>query len=398
MTDHRDDHADGADGADAELLHQLSAALTEAGELVPTDEAEVMRAEEDGAEQVELPAELATFRPRAEDDREEEPARSEHRQAPADLAAYRAKRQRSVLSHLSAVALGAAAAAALVLLWKGQDPPEAPLGGDPAGVVPSASGSGAPDLGPLTLSASCEGCCGGSACSKPRSGLESCPSGRACLSCDSAALADSLYRLRIGAVHLAEHGIETLKLYPTGQAEVCLRAGLSDEVCVDSSLVKERDGGRWNTLPVVVSGDDLAAKLSIRVRWKGVQRESLATAARWTAPVALTPHSLCNGYVVELIAEKEDRFGSMSLFIDDAHYVELMRAGESAPLRDYRKRLQLEGVRVQLQQVQGQGFVLAAGPFDRRTAEQLRWQLIEQKQPAKVTVGTDFIGPPLPLP
>jgi hypothetical protein len=412
MTDHRDD-PEGED--DAVLLRRLGAALTEAGELVPTSEAEVLRAErEQDDDEVELPPELEAFAPRTRTasraartadhhTRTEEPAHSEVR-PPTDLGEYRRRRGLSLVTHFGALALGAAAAAALVLVWQKSTLPDSPLEGDPAGVVPSASGSDEAEQGPLALRVSCDGCCGGSECKTPKNGMASCPSGRACIACDTATLADSRYRLRIGAVHLAQFGLDTLEVYPTGQAEVCLRAGLSDEVCVDSSLKKTADGGAWSTLPVLVSGDDLAAKLSVRLRWKHVQNEALATAARWFAPVALTPYSLCQGYVLELKTETEKGdhiFGNMSLFIDDAYYVELARSSETGTLRDYRKRLQLDGLRVQLQQVRGDagaGFVLAAGPFDRRTADQLRWQLLEQKQEAQTTVGADFTGAPLPLP
>ena len=42
-------------------------------------------------------------------------------------------------------------------------------------------------------------------------------------------------------------------------------------------------------------------------------------------------------------------------------------------------------------------YLLAAGPFDRATAERLRWALVERKVDAATVFGRDFVGTPLPM-
>ncbi len=391
MKDDRDESNeidDGDSADDRELIDQLAMALTEGGELLPTDEAEVERAEQQGVEEIELPAALS------------EPPTPKSAADPkvADLNEHRRRRQagRGWLTHSLAVTLGAAAAVLLMLQWAKHSSPRVNPTSEPAG----ATSSPPPEQSKVELALSCEGtCCAGAKCKTPRPTLEKCPSGRRCIRCDPGRLVDSRYRLRIGALHPAEVGNEALKRFPQGKLQVCVRAGASSEVCVPAH-VSERTGGRWTTLPVVASGEDLAAKVTVRLHWKGV-KEPQATPAHWTMPVALTATSLCRGYSVRFQNADKEVFGVMSLFMDDAHYVELLRAPEPAPLRAYYKRLKLSGLTVAMQKTSkkaGAQFVLTAGPFDRSTAEKLRWQLLEQKQTASVTVGADFIGEPLALP
>lgn len=390
---------DGDDATkDAKLLDMLAAALTEDGELLPTTEAEVAAVEEE-LEAVELPAHLRELK-LAGDERDE-------RADVSGLADYRSRREErgafSPWSHVGALLIGAAAAAAVAIAFDRTAVPDLPVGGDPAGVPSSLP---APPAPPIVAEAVCDACCGGQACGDAKPETSRCGSGHACIACDPAVLGDSRYRIRVGAVTAAPLGERVIRDYPQGEPELCVRAGVSKELCVPTQ-VSDRDGGRWTVLPAVFSGDDLSAKLAVRLRWKGVARESLATAGRWTMPVALTPRSLCAGYTVELLnGDKEEMFGTLSLFMDDAHYVEIMRAEGTAPLRDLRGRMTLKGLvalpgRLHLRETEGEGarrFVLAAGPFNRKTAEQLRWQLLEQDLDARATVGLDYVGDPLPLP
>ncbi len=441
MTDERKGSSGSNEGGppgDAGLMEALATALTEDGELLPITEEEV-RAAEERSEPVALPARLAGLRfdrstpapmGRDEDlmpsrgdgevevddeaddsaDRglvvgEVDPADEEssaERPAVSRLHAMGRRRAESSSSslwtHAAALGLGAAAAAAVVVAIERRVGPEVPLGGDPAG-VPSASSTEPPRT--FVLDASCAECCAGSACPSPKAGLERCSSGRECVACDPVALNDSRYRVRVGAVTPAPLGLEVLRLYPKGEPELCVRAGVSRETCVPT-MVSERDGGRWTTLPEVFSGEDLAAKLEIRLRWKGVARESLATAGRWLQPLALTPKSLCSGYHVELVSDdRGEVFGTLSVFVDDAHYVELQRAETTASLRELRGRVEVTGTAVHLFETRAGGdrrFVLAVGPFNRKFAEQLRWGLLEQELPAVTSLGLDLVGEPLPLP
>lgn len=386
------ERSSGDDGnGDDEMLARLTASLTADGELLPTSEQEVLEAEIAGAEDIELPTHLVQFR-----DGPDDTAEGATEQAPESEVAARGnvlpfeRRSAGWLTHGVALAIGAAAAASITLtVVSDEPPPDTPLQGDTA-TVPSVASSA-----PLTLvlDASCKACCAG--CPKAPEPLRDCPSKRGCVPCDLTALHASRYRLRVGAVSPAEHGREVMGTYPQGQPELCMRAGMSAETCVPTHL-DDRAGGEWTVLPTVVSGEDLAAKVVLRVRWKGV-REPLATAARWIMPVALTPRSLCHGYSVQFRDEGKDAvFGTMSLFIDDAHYVELTRGARTDALYAYRARLTSE-VPLQLQETSKRGderFVLSAGPYDRPTAEKLRWQLLEQNETAVTTVGTDYIGTP----
>ncbi len=392
MTDKRGPSAlppGAGDEADDRVLELLAAALTEDGELLPTTEAEVAAVENE-FEELELPASLQTL---ASDARPLGVTASGDQRATRQSPRLRA----SVWTHVAAMALSAAAALALSASFRERGAPRLPLSGDPAGVsVPSVPKA---DEGVL-LEVSCEACCGGGACVSARAGLENCPSGRNCIACDPGVLADSRYRIRVGAVTPAALGMAVLERYPNGEPELCVRAGVSKELCV-ATLISERGGGRWATIPAVFSGEDLAAKLLVRLRWKGVQGP-LATAGRWTMPVALTPKSLCSGYNVKLYNDdKGESFGSLSLFLDDAHYVEISRGLTTGALRELRKRLVLRGLTAQLFEIRGRAaakFVLTAGPFNRKTAEALRWQLLEQKLPATTTLGLEHVGEPLPLP
>ena len=294
------------------------------------------------------------------------------------------------LSHGAAIALGAAATYALMAGRLAEtDPPVAGVGSDPA----TASSAPAPKT-KIALSDSCEACCAGSACASPKDGLQICSSGRSCVGCDIDKLKGSRYRLRIGAVAPAPLARDVLDKWPEGKAQICVRAGMSDEVCVDT-LITEREGGRWTRLPMVVSAEDLAAKLFVRLRWKGVSGPK-ATAASWTMPVALTAKSLCHGYAVKLVnQDKDELFGALSLFIDDTHFVEVLRAPDIAALRTYHDTLELVGLKLTIHQA-ADGFVLAAGPFDLPTAEQVRWSLLRHVN-VSLTVGSDYIGAPLVL-
>jgi hypothetical protein len=299
-------------------------------------------------------------------------------------------RRKSFVTHVAALALGAAAAAAVTVNVGVETDPRPALSGDPA-EVPSAKPKAPIEV---TVPGCGEGCCAGSGCASAAADLSKCPSGRRCVACDPRALAQSRYRLRISAVHPAEHGKKVLDGYPAGVPEICIRAGASTEQCVPTQI-NEREGGEWNVLPLVLSGDDLSAQISLRLSWKGVTGP-LASAARWTMPVALTSRSLCSGYVVQLKTDDGDAFGHLSLFMDDTHYVELLRAADVAALRA--RALDVNGLALMVVRTNSEGFALRAGPFDRQTAELVRWQLLEQQIDAKVSIGDDHVGEPLALP
>ena len=396
--------------ADDEVLGLLSDALGRDGELVPTDEDEVARAERAGVEDVALPPQLAAWPPRK---RVEAAPPASLRTGPervADMAAHRRRRaaSRAWLTHGAAVVLGAAAALALALRWTGDAHGPPGLGTDPAIASAADSGSATATAAPplrVAVSNDCGECCGGEACTSTRLGLGRCSSGRRCVPCS--APPGSRYRLRIGAVHLSDDGRKAVELYPSGEPELCVRVGASEERCVPA-LLTERAEGAFRSLPFVGAADDLGAKVAVRVRWKGV-REAYATAGRWLSPVAVSPTALCSGYAVKLeVAESSGAepaarrlFGTASLFLDDAHHVELARAADVTSLRALGARLELSGLQVFIRETSAGGserYVLAFGPFDRPTAEKVRWQLAEQGQTPRLGEGQDYVGEPLALP
>ena len=373
---------------DDRLLEALGRALTEDGELLPTDEAEVARAEAelDASPDVALPAHLAAL---TEDDEHEA-------EAPADLAAHRREREARLspwLTHGITATLGAAAAALLLL----QSPEPTPGAGPTAEPAPTATTTARPAPVKLAL-APCANCCGGEACAAKKDGeMARCASGRGCVPCDVSQ--PSLYRLRVSAITPSEAGEQVLRDYPRGQPELCVRAGVTEETCIPTRL-EARASDAWQQLPIVVSREQLGAKLALRVRWKGVS-EPKATAARWSQVVGVTPRALCRGYPVRLTTEDGTPFGQLSLFIDDAHHVELARASTVAALRERAATFSLDGLSLFIQETERKDnghFVLGAGPFDKPTAEKLRWQLLEQKQPGTVSLGLDYVGAPRELP
>ncbi|MCA9621169.1 MAG: SPOR domain-containing protein [Myxococcales bacterium] len=398
----RDPMGDPPSPAEDQLLDRLAAALTESGDLLPITEEEVRRAEATDIEDVDLPAGLADYPETLASRREAERgrARGEEPAAPArgttDLAAHR-ERRRPWLSHGIAVLVGAAAAATLLLVGRPESTPGPALSSDPVGSA--SSRPPAPETIPLSLPTSCEACCAGADCSVAKGELQTCPSGRRCIACDTAKLATSRYRLRLGAVSPQEGAQKVLEEYPQGKPELCVRAGMSEEICMPS-LITKRDEG-FSVLPALFTGDDLRASVHIRLRWQGVS-EPKATAARWAQPVALSPRALCHGYVVALRAEdNEEPFGLVSLFLDDTHHVELGRAATLAPLETLGARLSPQGFALKLQETRSPGddrFTLMAGPFDHDTAEALRWQLLDRGLDAEESLGSDYRGEPKTLP
>lgn len=372
---------------DDELLDAVAAAFTRRGELFPIDEEEVARAEAAGADEVPLPPHLARW---DEDPAEAAPSTAAA-PAPVDLAAERRRRLRAIATHGVALALGAAAAAALTMTPPG-DKPTTPSA-TPAGSL--ASGTPAPTLIELSVPP-CEACCAGDACDAAEGELASCPSGRSCIPCDAAGLAQSRFRLELGAVEAAEAGAKVLEEYPRGQPELCVRAGASEEICV-STLVAERPDESAGEAPVTFTGAELGSGLSLRLRWKGVPQR-LETAAQWRQPVVLTPTSLCKGYLARLTTAEGDVFGRVSLLLRDAHYVELARAPDVAALRRIRRELLLTDLTASMVATEAGPYALVLGPLPLPTAEAIRWQAAEQGLKATVTDGGDHRGSRKPLP
>jgi len=360
----------------------LGDAFEERGELIPSTEASVRRAEEQGAEQGELPASLRELRPRLETERRV-----------VSLAEERQRRS-PWLTHALAAAIGAAAAAALLLTKRekvepgGQFPTSEPA-------PPRADAAPAPE--PVTLpdvQACGAGCCAGERCKSAKPELASCSSGRRCVACSSDELAASRYRLRLGAFAPTEAGVKAVNA--AGALELCVRVGSSEPACVPAQA-NTNATEQWSLLPMLASAQDLLAGLVLEVRPKAAGQKAIG---EWRSPVQINPTTLCRGLSLKAKTPKDEALGVVSVFLDDAHWVELRRAGGVADLLAHRKRFVLGNVSARLFETRGAGdarFALVLGPVDKPTAERLRWSLLEKGEEARLTVGEDHLGEPKPV-
>jgi hypothetical protein len=409
----RDDehHAD-----ERRLARLVSDALGD--ELAPTTVAEVERAEAEGLEhEGPLPEALRELRPRGAaspspprarvDGPPPPPVRSpdaDGARSVASLESLRARRGGARLaSHAVAAITGAvAAAAALALLApssrRGGGHEGAP-GPDPTPRAPDAAA-----LAPLVTvpGASCtDACCAGAAC--PSAGeLSACSSGRTCVACSLTTLAESRYRLRLGAFTPTSLGRDALEHAPGG-LELCARVGASELACAPAATA-DAPGERWTILPLVPSADELAAGFELRVRPRGLA----ATIASVEARIQVNPALLCKGTLLRPLptlgrdagAAPPDPLGTISLFLDDTYWVEVARADAVPTLRAARERFAVApgALRViETDRPAHERFTLALGPYDRAHAERVRWSLLEQGESARVDLGGDHVGAPLPL-
>ena len=377
------------------LTELLGGALGAKGELPPTTEEEVLRAEQAGVEwEGELPESLAELRPPAAEAGATEPARAARGAELVSLDEARRKRGPSVGTHVLAAALGAAAAAALII-WR--SPPKTPGAGTPTVESARVTADAAPPekLALRPVRSCAKECCAGSACSAAKEGLESCSSGRTCIACSIESLAESRYRVRLGAFAPSEAGQALLK-GGTGTLELCVRAGSSGLVCAPARSGSDK-AAQWTVLPLTVSVQDAVAGVSIQVRWQGVSQPL----AEWQGPVTLNATALCRGLFVKPITAKKEPMGTLSVFLDDAHYVEVARAASSEALLAARDQLSLADVPARLVETTGRGdqrFALVLGPIDKPSAEQLRWMFLDKGRQAQVVLGDDYQGATRELP
>ena len=373
---------------DEALVEELLAdAFAKRGELLPTSDAEVERAEAEGDEfEGELPESLRQLRAEA-------PAPGPKVVALADDR----RRRHPWLSHTLAAALGAAAAAAL--LWSRREPPV------PGGQVPTSEpavsrADAAPPAETLTLPTvlTCaKSCCGGEQCGAAKSELSSCSSGRKCIACSNEELGTSRYRLRLSSFAPTAAGAKVVAAAGAGGLELCVRVGSSERACAAAQA--NSDGAeQWTVLPLVASAQDFVAGFVLEVRPKAAGG---SPAGEWRSPVLINPTLLCKGLSLRPKNAQGDELGVVSAFLDDAHFVELRRDASPAALSAHRRRFVLTDVPAKLFETRSSGdrrFALALGPVDKPTAERLRWAVLERGEDAKLSVGEDYTGEPKPLP
>lgn len=373
---------------DERELQLLADAL--ADELIPTTESEVERAEENDVEHSgQLPAQLErAFRDNARPS-------SQQRDNVVSLQARRGAT--GWLTHVAAVAIGAAAATAVFMGTRDQTGETTPSS-EPAGALSADAQPPVQKKIELTLRDACESCCGGAACGSAREGLESCPSGRRCVPCDPAQLKTTRYRVRLSSVLLDEYGKELVAKMPGGRLMTCVRSGGSKRECVPSHP-NDDNQGPWATLPLVLSARDLQAGAEVSLRWEGLQGLPVA---KWSKPVALSAEGLCRGLSIKLASvPKENAFGQLSLFLIDTHYVELARAPDVAGVEERARGFGFRDLQPQLVETSSehreQRFGLVLGPLTLPQAEELRWQVLRAGGEARVTIGAEHRGAPRAL-
>lgn len=372
------------DGDDNERKAErwVTDALVKHQELIPLTEAEVAEAEARGIAFVgELPDGLKTFTPRPEGGFENVVA----------LAPRRKVRQ-AWIGYGLAAGLGAAAAApltwfvqrdaSLVRTVAGREP-LSPMQANP--VLPA--GSLHATIGPLTNCA--DSCCAGPDCAAAKATLQECPSQRRCIRCDEGA-ADSRFRIRIGRLAPSETTLFLLDKSPGRALEICVRVGSSNLVCTPAQANTAEDEA-WASLPLVATPADLLAGLTVQLRWVG----EVDAVAQWTKPVDSSPTVLCGGISAKPRLPDGEALGSLSVFLDDPFYVELGRAASTQALLNVTSHLKFDGLWPLLYQTAGSGserFAVSLGPFDKRTAEALRWATLHQGSDAKIVLGFDYRG------
>lgn len=380
---------------DPELDALIADALARRGDLPPTTTAEVRRAEVEGvAFEGELPPELARLRRPAT-----EISSGAASQRVVSLDEVRRGRERAAtrtpwLGYAATFALGAAAAAAVFTFGVGRDP-AARLTQEPAGSPqPSAASSATPEapvvaIDPVRVCG--DECCAGSACAAAKGELKTCPTERTCISCVEGGGKDA-FRLRMGNL-LPTENLDP-KMLPG--LDLCARVGGSPWSCEPAYLdATARPAGR--TLPIVAPAEDLATSVELELRPRGGAKVFGA----WRSGIKIGPNVLCRGVGVVIKSDKDEHLGGLSLFLEDAHYVELARSADRAALLEHRARLRFADVIPSLVETSkggGERFALVVGPLDRGAAERLAQRLAEKGEPATPSFGADLVGSPEKLP
>ncbi len=352
------------------------------GDLVPTTEAAVERAEAEGAEhEGELPAGLAAYRGHADEaPRDRAPARV------VSLDDARRVRRSSLVTHAAAALAGAAAVAAF---WVATRKPENWQAGTDVPASASVSASAAEPTRIRIEAPTCgAGCCAGSDCPAARGELAACPSGRTCIDCDQDDIAEGAYRFRFGNF---VPGDPWKKSLAAGPLEVCAKVGASALTCAPA-FVGDAPADRWTDIPLVVTAGDTVGGVTLVIRFAGA-KESLA---EWSEPLPLNAAGLCKGFLIQPKFRTGDALGTLSVFLVDAHYVEVGRAADVPSLRRRRSTFVAPpGMPFRAFDTRAGGddrFRLVLGPFGKAQAERIRWGILEAGGDASVGVGADHVG------
>ncbi|MFO0616327.1 MAG: hypothetical protein U0414_27290 [Polyangiaceae bacterium] len=216
-----------------------------------------------------------------------------------------------------------------------------------------------------------------------------CPSGRACVPTSMDEISASRYRLRVGDFAPTEIGKEALS---RGPIDVCARVGASEIACRPARI---GETSSMVVLPITFSGSEGLSGVTIDVRFRGAQ----VPIGQWSGPLGLSAKGLCNGQLVEPTQPGGDKLGTISLFADDATYVEVGRAATSTDAEaigaafDTPLPLRL----FESSRLGPEKFVVAFGPVTVVEAERIRWAVNDGGGHATVSLGADFLGAPRAL-
>lgn len=123
-----------------------------------------------------------------------------------------------------------------------------------------------------------------------------------------------------------------------------------------------------------------------------------ADTPKWTRKVSLTPDTRCRGLAVSLQGEKSGEAARLSVFVDDAQFVELRRAASVEELVQMRRRLRDPHQVARIFETRAQAeqhFVLAVGPLDGAAVQRVRWAALQAGLTVQVTLGDDYRGDPM---
>jgi len=373
-----------------EVLEQLATVFAERGDLLPTEMAYVAREEAELDPDLELPASLRVWQPRPP---ASGGAGTEQRQASsrgaARVRAFPVRPKTPWLNYAGAVLLGAAAATALFLSRAPRD--QTSLGVSASGERPEPLARVAPPAPRIELSADAcgNGCCAGSNCAAASDDLGQCPSGRSCIDCGPLSgqveAGEERFRLKLGSLALTPEGSKARDANAWDALELCLRVGSSDFSCAPAHKNGDLDR-TWTALPLVASSQDGLAgfELQIRARGKG-------PVARWGGPVAINPTVLCKGLVLKP-KFGDAVFGTVSLFLDDTHYVELAQGTSLRALTESGGRFAgTRRPRIFQRGSTEPSFALSVGPVSHAEAERLRGSVLRQGGEARIVLGLDYV-------
>jgi len=376
-----------------EVLEQLAMALVERGDLLPTDTASVAREEAELGASLELPERLRSFEPRpaARGAEPDDPA-SEVVRAPAPVRHLAPRSPRRWLEYAVAAGFGAVAATAFLSLrpWRDRDPTGTAPSGEPA-ATSSAAVPPTPRID-LTTPACGDGCCAGVSCAAAAAEQRDCPSGRACIQCGTPSGAER-FRLKLGSLALSSEGAEARDANGWNALELCMRVGSSDFSCAPAHRNGDTDR-TWSALPLVASSQDGLAGFELEVRALSAANPQGAPTpvASWRGPVAINPTVLCKGLILKP-KHDEVSFGTVSLFLDDTHYVELARGKSLRALTESLARFTgTERPHIFQRAGTEPAFALSVGPLSQAAAERLRWSALEQgANDVRVVLGLDYV-------